>query len=151
MKKTPGIDSTTIFGVSVGGKDGLLEDNGGRGPGRPRYGQHHLHRLKPLLIQLPQQHHHHPSSCVMNILLSLCPEPLCIKQENDLTKKQLFISRVSLGGKWEWTARYQLVYLGDALIMIQTQTGLCESQQTKHLLVSIECNIKTQQNMSEQA
>ena len=68
MKKTPGKDSTTIFGVSVGGKDGLLEDNGGRGPGRPRYGQHHLHRLKPLLIQLPQQHHHHPSSCVMNIL-----------------------------------------------------------------------------------
>ena len=80
----------------MGGEDGLLEDNGGRGPGRPPYGQHQLHRLKPLLIQLPQQHHH-PSSCVMNILLSLCPGPLWIKQENDLTKKRLFISQVSLG------------------------------------------------------
>ena len=39
----------------------------------------------------------------------------------------------------------------DALIMIQTQTGLCESQQAKHIFVSTEWNITTQQNMSEQA
>ena len=36
-------------------EDELLEDNDGSVPGRPQYGQHHLHRLKPLLIQLPQQ------------------------------------------------------------------------------------------------
>ena len=41
-----------------------------------------------------------------------------------LTEKQLFISRKSLGGKLEWTEGYQFFYLGDALIMIQTQAQI---------------------------
>ena len=130
-------------------EDELLEDNDGSVPGRPQYGQHHLHRLKPLLIQLPQQQNPF-ILCIEYLLISRALEN-CIKQQHHLTKKQLFIPGVSLRGRWEWTGRYHWVYLVDALIMIQTQTRLCESQQTKHLLVSktTKCDAIPHQNMSE--
>ena len=53
MKNTPG-KGCTIYevGVSVGGWSPWGQ--WWEGPGRPRYGQHCLHQLKPLLIHLPQ-------------------------------------------------------------------------------------------------
>ena len=63
MRSTPGKEPVS---VSVGGKSSCDQPTKSpwgqwrEGPRRPRYGQHRLHQLKRLLIQLPQQHQQRP-------------------------------------------------------------------------------------------
>ena len=131
MKKTPG-KGPTIYGVSVGGWTPR-----GQWWECPRPAS--IWSTPPSSAKAPP----HSTPTTTKPPFILCNEyPLisralenCIKQQHHLTKRQLFITQVSLRGKWEWTVRYQSVYLVDALIMIQAYRLDCVNHNRQNIFL----------------